>query len=131
VGVCGGLVLFIIPGLYLLSRWSLSPVLVLTSCSSAREALARSWRATRRCAWKLLFLFAGYLTIWTLVIITIVSIGEMAENHGIISSAESSPIWIVSLATTVAFGVAASAYVKVAVYEWLVGRRRQLQAVFA
>jgi len=131
LGVCCGLLLFIVPALYLLSRWSLAPVLVLARGSSATKALSESWRATQRCAWKLLFLYVGCVTIWMLVVFANASIALLTETYGIIRSAESSPAFIISLATAVAFGVAASAYLKVAVYEWLIERSRQLEAVFA
>ena len=126
-----GLVLFVIPGLYLLGRWSLSPALVLARGMTARKALEESWHVTSSCVGKLLLLYAVCLTCWMVVVVGSVMIALVAENYGIAQSIESEPIFIVSLGVLVDSGVAASAYLCATVYERLIGNDRKTNAVFA
>jgi uncharacterized membrane protein len=53
LGILLGLILLIIPGLYLLTRWSMIvPVIVLEN-RSASEAFGRSWELVRGNAWRM------------------------------------------------------------------------------
>jgi hypothetical protein len=55
--VCGGLLLFIIPGLYWFVRFSYAPYILVDTKCSAVEALRRSYRMTKDYFWEL-FAFA-------------------------------------------------------------------------
>ena len=51
LGVTGGLLLLIIPGLVLMTRWTLSAPVLLAENATASQSLGRSWELTRR-HWK-------------------------------------------------------------------------------
>ena len=51
LGILVGLILFIIPGLYLLTRWALIAPVVVLEKRSAGEAFTRSWELVKGHAW--------------------------------------------------------------------------------
>lgn len=51
LGVGVGLVLLVLPGLYLMARWSIAPPLILLDGSELVEAFRRSWVLTRSSTW--------------------------------------------------------------------------------
>ena len=51
IGVALGLVLLIIPGLYLLTRWSLIPAVIVIEKLGAGDSFNRSWQLTRGYGW--------------------------------------------------------------------------------
>jgi hypothetical protein len=51
LGIVFGLILLIIPGLYLLTRWSLIPAVIVIEKRSAGESFDRSWELTRGYGW--------------------------------------------------------------------------------
>src|SRR6266496_1556620 len=51
IGIVLGLILLIIPGLYLLTRWSLIPAVIVIEKRSAGESFGRSWELTRGHGW--------------------------------------------------------------------------------
>src|SRR5262245_42341566 len=51
IGVALGLVLLIVPGLYLLTRWALIPAVIVIEKLGAGDAFNRSWQLTRGYGW--------------------------------------------------------------------------------
>jgi hypothetical protein len=51
IGIVFGLILLIIPGLYLLTRWSLIPAVIVIEKRSAGQSFDRSWALTRGHGW--------------------------------------------------------------------------------
>ena len=51
IGIALGLVLLIIPGLYLLTRWALIPAVIVIQKLGAGDAFNRSWQLTRGYGW--------------------------------------------------------------------------------
>jgi hypothetical protein len=51
IGIALGLVLLIIPGLYLLTRWALIPAVIVIEKLGAGDAFNRSWQLTRGHGW--------------------------------------------------------------------------------
>jgi Uncharacterised protein family (UPF0259) len=51
IGVALGLVLLIIPGLYLLTRWSLIPAVIVIEKLGSGDSFNRSWQLTRGYGW--------------------------------------------------------------------------------
>jgi hypothetical protein len=51
IGVAIGLVLLIVPGLYLLTRWALIPAVIVIEKRGAGDAFDRSWDLTRGYGW--------------------------------------------------------------------------------
>jgi hypothetical protein len=64
IAIAFGLILLIIPGLYLLTRWSLIPAVIVIEKRRAGEAFDRSWQLTRGYGWtvfgSLLVAFIAY-----------------------------------------------------------------------
>lgn len=63
LGMMGGLVLLIVPGLYVAARWSLSNPLIVGEEYHAIESLKESWRRTQSSAWPIVgcFVVVGLL----------------------------------------------------------------------
>jgi len=67
--ILGGLILFIIPGLYLSGRLMFAPYLSVEKTQGARKSIKESWEATRGNGWKIfwkafvvgLFMMVGFL----------------------------------------------------------------------
>jgi hypothetical protein len=51
IGVAVGLILLIVPGLFLLTRWALIPAVIVIEQRRADEAFDRSWQLTRGYGW--------------------------------------------------------------------------------
>jgi hypothetical protein len=51
IGIALGLVLLVVPGLFLLTRWALIPAVIVIEMRSAGEAFDRSWQLTRGYGW--------------------------------------------------------------------------------
>ncbi|MFL5930902.1 MAG: glycerophosphoryl diester phosphodiesterase membrane domain-containing protein [Gaiellaceae bacterium] len=73
IGIAIGLVLLIIPGLFLLTRWSLVSPAVVVEKRSAGEALSRSWELVKGNSW----------TMFGIIIVTVILAGIAS---GIISA---------------------------------------------
>lgn len=84
LGILAGLVLLVLPGLYIAARWSISPPFVVVEGMSGRAALAASWRATKPAQWALLLAIvaigAAALAGWT-VIVAVVGLLDIGEEH--------------------------------------------------
>jgi len=65
LGIFFGLILFVIPGLYLLARWSMIVPVVVLEGRSAGESFGRSWEIVRGNAWK----------VFGLIVITLIGAG--------------------------------------------------------
>jgi hypothetical protein len=52
IGVAFGLLLLVIPGLYLLTRWALIPAVIVIEKLGAGDAFNRSWQLTRGYDWR-------------------------------------------------------------------------------
>lgn len=67
--VVPGLVLFLIPGFYLISRLALAPVVVIHEDSGVMEAISKSWQLTKGHAWPifLTLMFAILLSVITFI----------------------------------------------------------------
>jgi hypothetical protein len=65
LGIVVGLILLIVPGLYLLTRWALIPAVIVIEKGRAGESFDRSWELTRGYGWtvfgSLLVAFLAYI----------------------------------------------------------------------
>lgn len=106
IGVGIGLVLLIIPGLILLTLWSVGAPAIVAEGAGPIEAFGRSWRLVRGDAWTV---FGTLLVVFLIVVAIGVVLGAIATPIGdgaivvasIISSAITAPIF--SLAVSVMF----------------------------
>lgn len=106
IGVGIGLVLLIIPGLILLTLWSVGAPAIVAEGAGPIEAFGRSWRLVRGDAWAV---FGTLLVVFLIVVAIGVVLGAIATPIGdgaivvasIISSAITAPIF--SLAVSVMF----------------------------
>lgn len=133
LGVILGLILFIVPGLYLMARWSLASAMVLTRRMKAIEGLRASWQATSGCVWKLVLLYVGvFLAYLLLCLMAGVAAAVIAmATLGSANAIETSPFFVVALNLLVNLGVVGTAYLSVAVFVHVVGNDRPLESVFA
>lgn len=69
LGMLGGFILLIVPGLYLAARWSISTPLIVGEEYAAVDALKESWRRTQASAWPIVgcFVVVGLLLALTMV----------------------------------------------------------------
>ena len=70
-GIMLGLIAFVVPGLYLLARWSLAQPLAVARNQGAIEAMRESWKLTRADAWTLVGVFAVFGLAAVLVLLTV------------------------------------------------------------
>jgi hypothetical protein len=106
IGVGIGLVLIIIPGLILLTFWSVGAPAIVVEGAGPIEAFGRSWRLVRGDAWSV---FATLLVVFLIVVAVGVVLGAIATPIGngaivvasIISSAITAPVF--SLAVSVMY----------------------------
>jgi hypothetical protein len=106
IGVGIGLILIIIPGLILLTFWSVGAPAIVVEGAGPIEAFGRSWRLVRGDAWSV---FATLLVVFLIVVAVGVVLGAIATPIGdgaivvasIISSALTAPVF--SLAVSVMF----------------------------
>ncbi len=57
LGICAGIVVLIVPGLYIAARWSLANALVIGEGLDGTESLRESWRRTESHAWTILICY--------------------------------------------------------------------------
>jgi hypothetical protein len=106
IGVGIGLILLVVPGLILLTFWSLGPPAIVTEGAGPIDAFGRSWRLVRGQAWSvfgvLLLVFLIVLAIQLVLTAIAVPIGDAAlVIAAIIAAAATAPIF--SLAVSVMF----------------------------
>ncbi len=129
LGAAVGFVLLLVPGLYLLARWSMVSPLVVAEGLTTSQAMSRSWEATRNSAWSLAAVYLVYFLIFVGLFVMI-GLG-MAAGVATGSEVES------SLGTTIATNGGASVMgmlsilISVAVYRAHVGHGGQYEDVFA
>ncbi|MCJ2186065.1 hypothetical protein [Novosphingobium beihaiensis] len=124
LGVIVGFVLLIVPGLYLLARWSVAPSLVVGRGLRASDALGASWDATRNCAWTLTIVYLISIVVMLGGIfgtgVAVGAAGGTANSFGLVAF------------TQIAgdFFAVAGAYLNVTIYAHVIGNRGELQDVF-
>jgi len=129
LGVALGFVLLIVPGLYLLARWSMVAPIIVAEGLSAGQAMSRSWDATRNSVWSLAAVYLVYFLMFV-ALFMVIGIGVAA---GVATGADAES----SLGTTIAAGAGASVMgmiavlISVAVYRIHAGNGGQYEDVFA
>lgn len=124
-----GLVFLILPGLILLSRWSIAAPIVIAEDRSATQAMRDSWEATRASQWAIVLVYFLYF----LVSMTIVG-GVVAATVGFtqeLTDTADMSIGTVAITNllTQAFGVIAFA-ISLAILQGLQRGTGQLEDVF-
>jgi hypothetical protein len=133
LAVVAGLLLLIVPGFYLMGRWSVASAMVVARGLQTTEAMRASWRATEGCAWKLALLYGLCIGLLIAVVVALsASTGALAVLLG--SSAEAVDT---SLSFQAAFNLLANfagvgtAYLAVAIYRHVVSPDREFEAIFS
>ena len=125
LGIIFGMVFLIIPGIYLMGRWSTSDSLVVADGMGAVESLKASWHATEKAQWPLFFVFLVGICVWGLLLAV-----PPAGVSALHLSAESLPVSIaVNLSASVA--VVGNWILGVAIYRCLKPSMAGLAEVFA
>lgn len=70
LGVLGGLILLILPGLVIMARWSIAGALVIARGDGATQALGESWERTRGAEWPIIV--AAFALLLPLIVVIIV-----------------------------------------------------------
>lgn len=123
LGVLIGFILLVVPGFYLLARWSIAPALVITRGYNASDALRASWDATRSSA-------------WTLVVVYLVAIAIAVGGAFLIGFSAAlatnarSPVLVGITQLFGDFAAIAGAYLTVSIYMQLVRGGSELEEVF-
>ncbi len=98
LGIVFGLILLVIPGLYLLTRWSLIPAVIVIEKRSAGDAFDRSWELTRGYGWtvfgSLLVSFIAYAIVQGILRALFVPLPNFAAIWigGIVAHSVSTPL---------------------------------------
>lgn len=126
IGMIVGLFLLVVPGLYLVGRWSLAPALVVARGLRAGEALSASWRLTAQSAWQLVLVYLIGLVVIVIAMVLTITPGELltlgeGESLALLGTEQ------VVLDLTVVAGAVLTA----AIFKQLVGSTRVLEDVFA
>lgn len=128
IGVTG-LVFLIVPGLYLMTRWSFAQPIILAEGDRAIEGMRRSWAATKPIAWKLVgFWLIYYLAFLLPLGLATVGAGLLTYD-GVLSEGQNLPLTIVS-SILVNSMVVAGSYFIVAAYEAIFASGAKLGEVF-
>jgi hypothetical protein len=125
LGVLLGFVLLVVPGLYLLARWSLAPALTVSRDRRAIQAMRESWTITAGSAWPLVlaYLACGIAVLAAIVVVTAIA--------GLANSGDE---WLVPTFATDTLPALLSmggTGLNVAVYRLLTGAGAELEEVFA
>ena len=128
VGIVIGLILLIVPGLYLMARWSLAPAIVLARGERAIESLESSWEATRESAWTLLLVF---LLFFVVLLIGGTMVGFVIGVFAGIGGLMGSPLILVATQLLSALGSVIAIAFSVAIYHLLAGGTREYEEAFA
>lgn len=83
LGVLGGLILLVIPGLVIMARWSIAGPLVIARGDGATQALGESWERTRGAEWPILVAAFALLLPLIVVIIACGVLFDPADPIGI------------------------------------------------
>ena len=106
VAILVGLALLILPGLFLLARWSIAIPAIIAADARVFEAIDYSWRQTERDFWQIL---AAFLTIWGFTIIGL-GIGYVLEWRG------SAELGVSLIELSLSAGLIVSWYAATAIY---------------
>lgn len=133
LGVLAGLVLLIVPGLYLMARWSLASAMVVAQGLKATDAMRASWQATQGFVWKVVLLYLLCVGVFFAILLLLGgSAGYFAASAGgAFEDIDTSLPFVVLLNVAVNLGVVGSAYLSVALFDHIVGRDRTVQGIFA
>ncbi len=132
IGAIVGLVFLIVPGLYLMARWSLAPTMVLSQGYRATDALRESWRVTQPFAWKLVLVwFLYYLAFVLLILLVAAPTGYLAMQGAIAEEGTLSAPVTFLLSLLVNLGLIAAAYISVVVFRQIFTATSELEDVFA
>jgi hypothetical protein len=132
IGMLLGLILLIVPGLFLLARWSIASTLTITRHLGARDALKESWDMTQDSTW---ILIGVYLAGFTAFMLAVFGTGFLGGFVGLLvgmgdrSASSLTLSAVINLA--VELGVVAGSCLNVAIYKQIVGIRPELAEVFA
>jgi Membrane domain of glycerophosphoryl diester phosphodiesterase len=124
VGIVFGFVLFIIPGLIILTRWVLILPIVVVGEVPAMDSFGESWRRTKGSAWPLFFVFVLLVLSASIVAGIAGSLSQALSGQTTIAAAiAEAVITEMGSVAVVAFGVGA--------YRLLTDNTRELEEVFA
>lgn len=131
LGVGLAFVLLIVPGLYLMARWSMVSPLIVAEGRSASDALSTSWERTRDSAWAIAVVYIAYIVAFAVIVAFAAGSGVLEAVDG---EAASAPL---TIPTQAVINLASSALgmlgvlIGVAVYRALIGNGAQYEDVFA
>lgn len=125
LGIGLGFVLLVVPGLYLLARWSMVSPIIVAEGLTASQALSRSWEATRSSVWSIAVVYLAYILFFVMLLagIGVTSAATGAEDQSIVSS-------LVINGAASLLGIA-GILIAVAVYRAHAGGGAQYEDVFA
>ena len=83
LGIIGGLILLVIPGLVIMARWSIAGPLVIARGDGATRALGESWERTRGAEWPILVAAFALLLPLIVVIVACGILFDPADPVGI------------------------------------------------
>jgi len=125
LGILAGLVVLVVPGIYLMARWSISTPLVVVERMNGREALSASWTATRPAQWVLLFAYLAGLCLFGVLFAALVLVTGGSDQ------AETNPAVIVATNLLTALFMVGGWVLSVAIYRLLSPSMGGLAEVFA
>lgn len=131
LGVGLAFVLLIVPGLYLMARWSMVSPLIVAEGRSASDALSMSWERTRDSAWAIAVVYIAYIVAFAVIVAFAAGSGVLEAVDG---QSASAPL---TIPTQAVINLASSALgmlgvlIGVAVYRALIGNGAQYDDVFA
>jgi hypothetical protein len=122
-----GFVLFIVPGFYLLARWSAAPVLTVARGRRAIEAMRESWAMTADSAWTLVLVYCVFGIAALVGIFATAALGLAALGLG----AQERLSFLFATNMLVAFLSIGAICLNAAVYCLLTGGGTEVEEVFA
>ncbi|VWX52028.1 conserved membrane hypothetical protein [Novosphingobium sp. 9U] len=133
IAIIVGFLFLVVPGLFLMARWSVASAFVITQGSKSIEALRASWQATRDCAWTIVLIlvvtFGAYVAIFATF--TIVAALAPVLLGGSVDAIDKSPPFVIMLNLLANIGTVGTAYLSVAIFEKVIGEGESLQGIFA
>ena len=123
LGVIGGFILLIVPGLYLLARWALAPTLTIARALPGVDAMKESWGRTGDVAW----LLVGFYVVAFLMLLVIAFFAGVLG--GLLDGGTGTVTIVLTSVVANAF-VALSAALSIAIYRLLAGSANTIRDVF-
>jgi hypothetical protein len=119
IAVLVGMVLLIIPGLFLIARWSIAQALVVARGDGVMQAFGESWERTRGNEFQILMAMLALLVVFIAIVIAASALFEKTDIIGIVvGQVGSSAMSAVSLA------------MGVALYGMIIGAPKDVAATF-